>query len=94
MIVLYQFYLIFAFLIGFLPILGRFTGDFLTKAFTKYYAKHNPSYFDEINCSYNFPYFYFWFDIFNSPRSVLPKYHHSVPVVYIYGSKKPFSFHT
>jgi hypothetical protein len=77
-------------------LIGGFPGRFLTQGVSKFF-KYTPKHFSEINASRNYPYFYFIKNIlssvFNKPKAFLYQYRPSVPVVYIYGSKKPFLFH-
>jgi hypothetical protein len=86
----YQFFLVIAFIIGG-PI-----GRSMTRAFTRI-IKHNPPYFEQINASRNYPYFYMFknkiMSVFKKENGMLYRYVPSVPVVYLYGKKKPFQFH-
>ncbi len=90
LVALYQLYLIFAFLIG------RKVGDAMTKRLSLL-MKHNPPYFKRIHSGNNFPYYYFWRNKVRSllklEQPFLKSYTPSVPVVYLYGSVKPFFFH-
>lgn len=86
----YQLFLVIAFIIG--GPIGRIMTQSLAKIF-----KHNPPYADQISSSRNYPYFYFFKNKFqtllNKEKAFLYKYVPSVPVVYLYGKKKPFQFH-
>ena len=91
MVMAYQLFLAFAFFIGG-PI-----GRSLTLNFVKF-SRHNPPYLNQINSARNYPYYYLWKRIFLSLlRLKKPylnrRYEPSVPLVYMYGSKKPFQFH-
>ncbi len=90
-VLVYQVYLIIAFLIG------GFIGKFMTQKFAQF-GKHNPPYFSQIDASRNYPYYYFWKSLLNTAlRRKEPlldrKYVPSVPVVSLYGKNKPFDFH-
>lgn len=89
-VMVYQLFLVIAFIIGG-PI-----GRFMTQAFAKV-NKHNPPYFDQINGSRNYPYFYMFknkvVSALNKEKGMLYKYVPSVPIVYLYAKKKPFQFH-
>jgi hypothetical protein len=86
----YQFWLIIAFLLG-----GKI-GKYMTQKFASI-SNHNPPYFEEITASRNYPYFYYYknmiFSLLKRERRNLSGYMPSVPVVYLYGKKKPFHFH-
>ena len=89
MVIVYQWILIFAFLIGRLP------GRLLCKGVSKFF-KYTPKYFDELSGARCYPYFYLWKNmiqgIFDRRKIFLYHYSPSVPVVYVYGKKKPFQF--
>lgn len=78
-------------------VLGGPIGRIMTQALTKF-MKHNPPYFDQINGSRNYPYFYMFkhkiIAAFNKNKALIKKdYVPSVPLVYLYAQKKPFQFH-
>lgn len=89
-VMVYQLFLVIAFIIGG-PI-----GRFMTQAFTKV-NRHNPPYFDQINGSRNYPYFYMFknkiVSALSKEKGILYRYVPSVPIVYLYAKKKPFQFH-
>eukprot|EP00727_Mastigamoeba_balamuthi_P014390 m51a1_g9576 hypothetical protein (264) ;mRNA; r:974236-975170 len=81
-LVLYQWLLVAAMLLGGLPgdLLARFVAWFVG---AKDYAGHGP-----IRAQMGYPYYYMW-------RSVLFKdYKPTAPVLYVYGDRKPLKFHT
>ena len=94
LVVIYQFILVVAFLIG-----GKI-GEFLSKSTAKFF-KYKPSYYNRINGSWGYPYYYFWRNLikskFTSKSKRIPgfgRYFPSCPVAYVYGKKKPCQFHT
>jgi len=86
----YQLFLVLAFLVG--GPIGRIMTQSLVKIF-----QYTPPYFDQINSSRNYPYFYFIknriLGFIKKEKNFLYKYVPSVPVVYLYAKKKPFQFH-
>lgn len=79
-----------------------FIGGFIGKKMTQFYAKFagldkNVPYFKNIDATRNYPYFYLYKlkiqGLFNKDKRLLYRYKPSVPVVYLYGTKKPFQFH-
>ena len=90
MVLFYQMTLLIAYLIGGMP------GRLMTKGIIKW-MKYSPAHYDTITASRNYPYYYntknVVTSIFNKQNLFLYKYKPSVPVVYIYGKKKPFQFH-
>jgi hypothetical protein len=89
-VVLYQLILTIAF------ILGGPLGKILTQSMAKFF-KHQPSYFQQINSSQNYPYFYSFKNIIQSTLKLKPKfltnYKPSIPCTYLYATRKPFQFH-
>lgn len=89
-IVVYQLWLIFAFLIG-----GKI-GTFITRIICLLF-KHKPIYFKSIESDRNYHYYYFWRNLilsgFGQTKRLLKGYKPSVPVNYYYAIKKPFQFH-
>ena len=90
-VIIYQMYLAIAFLIGG-PI-----GAWMTRKMVTIF-QYNPPYFNKINSSQNYPYYYLWKNvvksIFNKNKRLLnPKYRPSMPIVYLYAEIKPFQFH-
>lgn len=90
--VAYQLTLMIAFL------LSRFVKQSIGDAITRFVAKvfgYNPPY--EISADRNYPYFYFWKQMLGSlilrKRKLLSGYIPSVPVVYMYATKKSYQFH-
>lgn len=90
MVFAYQTTLITAFLIG------GFIGRFLTQAVARFF-KYCPAYFDKIDGSRNYAYFYFIKNAILSKigatKKYLQNYKPSVPVAYLYGTRKPYHFH-
>lgn len=89
-VLVYQMILITGFLFG------GFIGRFLTKGMCKV-MKYSPKYIDDIDGSRNYPYFYLYINkiksVLNKSKSFLYRYKPSVPIVYLYATKKAFSFH-
>jgi hypothetical protein len=89
MVLVYQFILITAFILGGAP------GRFLCKGVSKFF-KYNPKYFNELSGARCYPYFYLYKNmiqgLFNKNKLFLKGYTPSAPVVYVYGTKKPFQF--
>jgi len=81
-------------IIGFL--FGGLIGRLITQGMCKFYS-YSPKYFDDIDGSRNYPYFYLYLNkvrgLFDKTKLFLYRYTPSVPIVYVYGTKKPFSFH-
>jgi hypothetical protein len=81
-------------LAGFL--LGGWPGKLLTQGMCKF-MKYQPKYLKEINGARNYPYYYLYrnkvLSLLDKKRGFLYQYRPSVPIVYIYGTKKPFQFH-
>jgi len=81
-------------IIGF--IFGGFIGRFITQGMCKS-MKYRPKYIDDIDGSRNYPYFYLYLNKFRGAldrsKLYLYRYRPSVPIVYIYGTDKPFFFH-
>ena len=77
-------------------LLGGFLGKFLTQSVSKYF-KYRPKYLNEIDSTRNYPYYYLYrndiLSLFNKSKALLYRYRPSVPIVYIYGTQKPFQFH-
>jgi hypothetical protein len=89
-VITYQLILAFAFIIG-----GKI-GKFITQSMTKVFH-HQPPYFQHINSSQNYPYFYLFKNILLSTLKIkskyLTNYKPSVPCTYLYAARKPFQFH-
>ena len=87
MVLIYQWLLVSAFLIG-----GRI-GEWISKGFSKL-MKHKPKYFDELSGARCYPYYYIWRNMltsmFNKKKLYLSSYVPSAPVVYLYGKKTSF----
>ena len=85
--VIYQWILVFAFLIG-----GRVRSG-ISKAICKG-GKYYPKYFEDISGARCYPYYYSWKNTILSfigiRRKMLSGYNPSVPIVFIYGEKKVF----
>lgn len=92
MTMIYQITLIIGFLVA--RLLKQSIGDAITRFVAKVFG-YNPPY--QISADRNYPYFYFWKNMLTSivqkDKRLLKGYIPSVPVVYMYGTKKPFLFH-
>lgn len=90
-IIFYQFFLVLGFIIG--GTIGNKLTYFIVNL-----AKYRPSWYDRINSSWNYSYFYFWKKIIKAKLSVskaiLPGYEPSCPVAFVYGKKNPVLFFT
>ena len=90
--IFYQLFLTIAFIIG-----GS-TGRFMTRRMLKYFD-YNPPYYNRIDASWNYPYYYLWKRILGAVflkkvnRVPFLKNELSCNVVYTWGAKKPFQFH-
>jgi len=89
MVLAYQWTLAVAFLLN-----GKI-GKFLCQGVSKFF-KYRPPHFDELTGARCYPYFYLWRNmltsILNKRKLFLYGYKPSVPVVFLYGKKKPFQF--
>lgn len=87
-IVAYQSALIVGFLVG-----GKI-GNWITHGVRKW-AKYDPPHKDQINSSWNYPYYYTWKTIIKAKGvSPLQTYKPSCSIAYVYGELKPMMFHT
>ncbi len=89
----YQLFLVFAFLLSLLPQPIRFIGDFFSRKFAAYAKAPNPSL---VHGGMNYPYFYMWRAILIKKyrSALLLKYRPEKPLLYMYGTRKPFQFHS
>lgn len=75
-------------------LLNQRIGDAITRFVMKVF-RYDPPY--AISADRNYPYFYFWRNLLESKlkpkKKLLSGYIPSVPVVYMFGLKKPFQFH-
>jgi pimeloyl-ACP methyl ester carboxylesterase len=85
MFVFYQMTLVLAWL------LGRRSGDWLTRSMAKALGCPTPS--DHISANMNYPYFMFWFGKAQAYRGRLQPFNPSCPFLFIYGTQKPLMFH-
>ncbi|CAD8059025.1 unnamed protein product [Paramecium primaurelia] len=93
----YQITFAIAFLLTLIPIIGEFFGTLLARLYMKFILRIPIP--QNYTAKINYPYFYFQknllFDsILNKSKKFLYRYKPSVPVVFIYGEKKPFQFHS
>ena len=69
----------------------------MTQSLIKY-MKYEPKYKAEITASRNYPYYYLYrnklLSVFDKKKNFLYRYVPSVPVVYLYATKKPAMFHS
>ncbi|KAL4465362.1 hypothetical protein ABPG72_016763 [Tetrahymena utriculariae] len=94
-IITYQFKLALAFIIGFiLPFIGNFITDHVVRG----YFKYQPVHYKRINYRWNYFYVYFIFNTivakFKPQAGYLYQYKPNIPVVFMYGEKKVFYFHS
>lgn len=83
----YQWWLAFAFF------LGGPVGDWMTRAFGKRIGAPAPR--GQITAWMNYPYRNIWADVFRGrARSYFRDYWPELPILYLYGTKKPFMFHS
>lgn len=86
-LVLYQFWLLGAFVAG-----GR-VGDWMTRALAR--ISGAPRQGAAIDSSINYPYLHTWREILaGQARRVLEGYRPTVPLLYVYGAKKPMRLHS
>lgn len=61
------------------------------------FMKYKPKYIGDISGARNYPYYYLYKNkiksLFDKKKTFLYKYTPSVPIVYLYATKKPFQFH-
>jgi len=86
MIISYQWYLVVAFLIG-----GKL-GDMMTQWIARIFK--GPRDVLEIKANMNYPYFYTWKNLFLRKKDPLKNYKPMCPILFFYGKKKPFMFHS
>jgi len=72
---------------------GGSLGDWMTRSVAALAGAPRPA--AAINASLNYPYLYTWRDVISGRRrKLLRGYRPTVPVLYVYGARKPASFHT
>lgn len=88
--VFYQIFLAIAFLIG------GIIGNFMTKIMLSKGFKYSPPWLDRIDSSWNYSYYYLWKKHFqgmlDKRKGLLAGYSNSCPVVFLWGTKKPYQF--
>jgi pimeloyl-ACP methyl ester carboxylesterase len=87
LIIVYQWWLLAAFVFG-----GR-VGDWMTRRMARVMGVPKPE--SALRSSMNYPYLYAWRDIVTGRiGKIFEGYSPQVPVLYVYGAKKPGQFHT
>ena len=83
MVIFYQWALIIAFVIGGLP------GKLICQAISRFFARYQPKYFDELSGARCYPYYYLWKNMLSSildkNKMFLYRYRPSAPIAYVYG---------
>lgn len=92
MILSYQWTFAACFILSLLPFLGNWAGTLLASLYMRFVLGFRPP--QNYSAKLNYPYFYFHknkiLNIRNRSKLYLAGYQPSVPVVFMYGSRKPF----
>eukprot|EP00049_Salpingoeca_infusionum_P017316 m.352525 g.352525 ORF g.352525 m.352525 type:complete len:271 (-) comp16545_c0_seq1:37-849(-) len=89
----YQLWNIFAFFWCFIPLIGPPIGSYMTYLVSKYFAGA-PTLLPHVG-NVGYLYFYLWKGMFTGKGGFhIRRYKPSVPLLYFYGARKPFHFHT